>query len=126
MSKLNDINNIENQIPEEDFANLFNVYPTEKISNNSLVYSINKTLNLDDVPRPGESMGAYFYEYTVLENESWTNIAYKNYGTIRLWWLICKLNGIKDPTVYPKSNSKIVLINPDNVFGLLNSIKESE
>ena len=35
--------------------------------------------------------------YEVAEGDTWTNISYRNFGTIKLWWLICKFNNIKNP-----------------------------
>jgi hypothetical protein len=35
--------------------------------------------------------------YELKETDTWTGISYIYYGTISLWWLICKFNGIKNP-----------------------------
>jgi nucleoid-associated protein YgaU len=39
----------------------------------------------------------YYTLYKIVEGDTWTNIAYKHYRNIKLWWLICKFNNIKNP-----------------------------
>tara|TARA_R110002020_G_scaffold90534_9_gene220465 strand:+ start:710 stop:1090 length:381 start_codon:yes stop_codon:yes gene_type:complete len=122
VGKLNDNEDIQDQIPEEDFANLFNIYKDSSLDNNAYTYSINRTINFNDVPNPGDKVTGAFYEYTVSMGETWTLISFKNYGTIRLWWLVCKLNKIKDPTKGPVVGQKIVLIKKEQVFNVLDQI----
>jgi hypothetical protein len=123
MGKLNDNIDIEERIPEEDFANLFNINPEPELTDNAYTYSINRTLNLTDIPKPGDNVSGVFFEYEVSAGETWTLISYKIYGTIRLWWLVCKLNNIKNPTVSPETGQRLVLIDPNQVFNVLNQIK---
>jgi hypothetical protein len=126
MAKQNDNPNIEDQLVEDDFANFFNIYPDGNIGNNVLTYSINKSLYLLGIPKVGEKVSAPFYEYEIQQADSWTLISYKNYETIRLWWLVCKLNNIDNPTKMPKPGDKIILINKENVFDILDRIRSSE
>ena len=35
--------------------------------------------------------------YTVRLNDMYTNISFNFYGTIDLWWLVCKMNDINNP-----------------------------
>ena len=63
--------------------------------NNSLNHLSINFLNTDDL-----SPEAYV-TYEICTGDSWTNISYKFYATIELWWLICKFNNIKDPLKMP-------------------------
>ena len=35
--------------------------------------------------------------YEVKAGDTWTLISHNLFGTIRLWWLLCKFNNITDP-----------------------------
>ena len=35
--------------------------------------------------------------YEVKDNDTYTKISFAFYGTIDLWWLVCKVNGIVNP-----------------------------
>ena len=76
-----------------DLANLFKVNPDAA---GKLLYNLNKTVyiwqndaGLDD-PSKYES-------YEVGASETWQLISHKKYGTYKLWWIICKMNGVHDP-----------------------------
>jgi hypothetical protein len=72
-----------------NFANLFNVVNKGEKSYFNLYKNV--TFDISDLDPE------LFENYQVMENDSWTNISYKFYGTIKLWWLICKFNNIKNP-----------------------------
>jgi len=76
-----------------DIANLFSV----SIVDGLYVFNVNKTISFTD---PAKMSPNYFKYYKVLPLDTLTNISYKIYGTIGLWWLIAKINGITDAT-YP-------------------------
>jgi hypothetical protein len=81
-----------NEIPMLDnynFANFFHVVNKGEKSYFNLYRNIN--FDLSDLD-PN-----LFENYEIMENDSWTNISYKFYGTIKLWWLICRFNDIKNP-----------------------------
>lgn len=87
-NKINEFNT--NKLDMYNFANLFDVVELGEKS----YFNINKTINfknLDYIP-PSE-----YTVYEVIFGDSWTNISYKFYGTIKLWWIICKFNDIKNP-----------------------------
>ena len=37
------------------------------------------------------------YRTTVVDRKRPDLISYKNFGTVRYWWLICLINGLDDP-----------------------------
>lgn len=78
------------KISHNNFANLFNVVNKGK----SNYFNISKSINFSNIEFFDKSL---YTEYLVQETDCWTNISYKNYGTIELWWLIAKFNNIKNP-----------------------------
>ena len=72
-----------------NFANLFNVVNKGEKSYFNLCRSI--YFNTEDISPDLITI------YEVAEGDTWTNISYRNFGTIKLWWLICKFNNIKNP-----------------------------
>ena len=49
--------------------------------------------------------------YTVRLNDMYTNISFNFYGTIDLWWLVCKMNDINNP---------FERLNPGTILKILN------
>ena len=54
----------------------------------------------------------------------YTLISYKLYNTIQLWWLICAVNGIVNPVVFPLANTELMVLKPQYVRGVLQAIKQ--
>ena len=78
------------KLDKYDFANLFNVINKGELS----YFNLCKNIYFDNI----DSMSSEsVYNYIILEDDSWTNISYKFYNTYKLWWLICKFNGIANP-----------------------------
>jgi nucleoid-associated protein YgaU len=86
----NIMTNIEDKLDQYNFANLFNVVQLGEKS----YFNICKTIQFDNIDYIPQS---YIDYYIVKEGDTWTLISYKFYGTIKLWWLICKVNNIQDP-----------------------------
>ena len=84
----------ENQLGLEfskyDFANFFKVVNKGEKS----YFNICTTISFDNVDKMPSSICSL---YEVSAGETWTTISYKVFGTIRLWWLLCKFNNVKDP-----------------------------
>ena len=72
-----------------NFANLFHVVNKGEKSYFNLYRNVNFEL--------GDLDPALFENYEIMESDSWTNISYKFYGTVKLWWLICRFNNVKNP-----------------------------
>lgn len=75
-----------------DMGNLFNVYQDE---DGNYSFSINRTLNLGT----DQMYDGFYSTYELEEDMFLTTLSYRFYKTIDLWWLICKTNGISDPTL---------------------------
>lgn len=100
-----------------NFANLFNVV---ELGENSY-FNINKTINFKNVDYIPESL---YSIYEIKYGDSWTNISYKFYGTIKLWWLICKFNDVKDPFEELLQGSFLKIPDDDLVKTILTNIRE--
>ena len=106
------------------FANIFNVNDEPKLGSIFKTYSINRTLNFPELDNSSTTNNALFIPYTVIANDNWTIISYKFYQTIELWWLIAKVNNIKDPTVDPVVGSEIKILSSDVVNQILGIMRE--
>ena len=107
-------------IKKYDLANMFNVYDDDELRDNVMYYNINRTIMFTELDKGSPDD---FYYYTVNEMENWNLISYKEYGTTRLWWIICKLNGIIDPTVDPKVGQILRMVTIDQINTILTSIR---
>ena len=65
------------------------------------------------------------YNYIVLEDDSWTNISYKFYNTYKLWWLICKFNGITNPFNELTPGTVIKIPTKETVDAIMDVIKQN-
>ena len=83
-------NSLGLELSKYDFANFFKVVNKGEKS----YFNICTTINFDNVDKMPSSICSL---YEVSAGETWTTISYKVFGTIRLWWLLCKFNNVKDP-----------------------------
>ena len=109
-------------ITKYDLANIFNVYEDDDINDDTMYYNINRSIMFTELDK---SDNDEFYYYTIGDMETWNLISYKEYGTTRLWWIICKLNGINDPTVEPKVGNILRMVSIDKINSILTSIRGS-
>ena len=117
-----EIEEIEDPLKNESLLNLFNVYDEPKLGDNYKTFSINRTINFQGIDNISRSVTQ---RYEVSRGDAWSSIAYKVYGTEELWWLVCKVNGIINPTVSPVEGEFINVLNPELVGSILNDIKEN-
>jgi len=111
---------IDEKLESADLANIFNIYEDPKIGSNYFTYNINRTINITGADNMSPE---YYEEYIAFEGETWTSIADKHYGTHRLWWIVCKMNGIIDPSNLPDHGTKLKILKEDYVRSLLENIK---
>ncbi len=99
-----------------DFAleNIFNVYK----DGDYYAYNLLKTVRI-----PADLDPEAFTYVRIDGKLSWTQISQLEYGTIRLWWLICITNGILNPVKLPKPGLVIKVLKPKLIQGVLQSIK---
>lgn len=78
------------ELDKYNFAKIFNIVEKNKNSYYNICNTI-RFINIDDITPNNYS------NYIISSVDSWTAISYKFYKTIKLWWLICKFNDIKNP-----------------------------
>lgn len=118
--KHNDITDVMNfdRIPPEALENLFNIYINDE---NEYYYNMLRTINIEGLDNLDMQ---YFDTYIFKEEDSWTNISFKFYGTTRLWWLICKVNNIFNPFVKPITGAKLIILKTEIVQStILNNLQ---
>ncbi len=67
----------------------------------------------------------YFNYHLVMRGETFHSIAYKYYGTERLWWIIVKFNNIENPIDFPSVGSTLKVLKPAIKNSILNIIHNS-
>jgi hypothetical protein len=105
-------------IESTKLENLFNIY---KLDSGEYFYNILNTVNFDS-----NNIAAYSYDwYTIMTGDTYTYISYKHYNTINLWWLICSLNNIQDPTSLPTPGTEIKILKTTLVNNVLTTINRA-
>lgn len=89
-----------------NFANLFNVVNKGEKS----YFNLSRTIFFNNEDISPDAVTAY----EIGEGETWTNISYRFYGTVKLWWLLCRFNNIKNP-FNELTPGKIILIPKDEL-----------
>lgn len=110
------------KIESTDLANIFNVYDEQKLGSNYKSYSVNRTLSIVGLDNISEVL---YKNYEIQQDDTWSLISYKNYGTTRLWWLICKTNNIINPTEDPIPGKTLRILADSMVNNILNQIKNN-
>ena len=120
--KASDIDELKDFLSNKDMAQIFHIYKDKNIENDTIrVFNIMRSLyllDLDNIPK------SYFNYYKIRQNDTWTLISHKLYGTVELWWLILKLNNIKDPTFEPNIDESIRYISTETVNQILDTMKD--
>lgn len=66
----------------------------------------------------------YFNIYLAEEEDWWDNIAYKYYGTERLWWLVCSMNNVVNPFEEIEPGQQIKVLKEGFLFNVYKNITE--
>ena len=98
---------------EYRFENVFRVHKT----GDQHFYNILKSITMPDVIPP-----KYYFTYTVDRSMPYTALSYMMYKTIDLWWLICTVNKIHDPTSFIAPGSIIKIIRQSQVPFIIDEI----
>lgn len=107
------------ELDKYNFANFFKVINLGEKS----YYNLYKTINFVNYADVDITK---FDLYEVKEKDTWTAISYKYYNTIKLWWLICKFNNIKNPFTDLKIGNIIVIPKQQIVDYILLEIKNKK
>ena len=105
------------KLKPQNLENLWNIHTTEE---GAYFYNLLKTVNFPDDLNPN-----IYGEYTTEPGDTWPLIAYKHYEDVSLWWLLCMLNNIQDPTAQPTPSTKIKILAVDIARDVLTEIREA-
>lgn len=105
------------------YENIFNVYleahnDGDKMNPSHFAYNILKAVKM-----PPDIDPESFVYVEIVGKIAWTQLSFLEYGTIRLWWLICITNGILNPVTLPEPGSVIKVIKPAYVKTVISTIK---
>ena len=115
-----ELNRVQNEIGDvytlHDFSyeRIFNVYK----DGNHYGYNILKTVRIPEDLDPST-----FAYVKIVGSMAWTALSFQEYGSIRLWWLICVTNGILNPVLLPEPGTIIKVIKPEYVRDIIEQIK---
>ena len=105
-------------LSDYNYENIFSMFRTE---GGHYGYNLLRTLNIP------KNLATNLYEVVKVNRKmSWTNVSYLEYGTIKLWWLVCLANHIKDPTRLPEPGTTLRIISKKFVPTILKLIKKSQ
>jgi hypothetical protein len=90
----------------EDFAKYFSVSQI----NGTYNFNINQNIYFKTYDTFAPS---FFQNYQIMARDTWPLISYKLYNTIELWWLICRVNQIYNPTQSPTEGGIIKVLLPE-------------
>jgi len=110
-------NNIDTLLPLSDtrYENIFSM----NLCDTYLFYNIIKKINF-----PDDLETEVYYEQYTTASIPWTTLSHEVYGDQNLWWLICGVNNIQNPTVNPEVGKAYKLIRPSYVNTILAEIKQ--
>jgi len=113
----------QNQIPtlaqlnSYRYERIFKLYTTEQ---NQYYYNLLQSIYLpDDI----DDTKVFFMH--VQQNQPWTTISFKAYGTIELWWLIMLVNKIYNPLKGAQSGTVLKIIKQEYVSVILKEISQA-
>ena len=106
--KHNEVPDISLKLTPQNYENIFNVYEDEH--NEWYYYDLLKKVNF-----PSELNPNIYSIYTVNIGDIWPMLAWKFYRNVKMWWIICAVNGIQNPTVMPPPGAKLKILNTNTV-----------
>jgi len=113
--KFNDIDP-NNTLDPQKMENIFNVYTDD---DSYYYYNLLKSVYFPEDLDP-----TYYTTYTVVPKDTWPLISWKNYQTTNLWWLLCAVNQIINPTEPLEPGTILRILNVDVVRNVMVEINQ--
>ena len=101
------------ELSQYRFENIFRVFKDGKYN----FYNIMKTVSFPEILSE-----RYYFTYTVDRSLPYTALSYMMYNTIELWWLICAVNKIDDPTSFITPGTRIKIIKQSEISTIIDEI----
>jgi nucleoid-associated protein YgaU len=118
--KITEIDNYKNYITNYDLANMFNVYTDNKLGPLYKTYNLNRSITIKGI---GNIPATSITTYKVKESDTLNKISFDLYGTIELWWLLAKINNIKDACINLQPGWVLYTLNKSVVNQILIALK---
>lgn len=96
----------------EDMENMFR---TSTDADGMRMFLMNKTVFFKNTDVASIPYDVHITRFS----ETWPVISYKHYGTVGLWWLVCKVNGVVDPFTMPKPGTSLKILRKNMVYNTL-------
>lgn len=96
------------------FENLFTIYKQDDL----YFYNILRTISF-----PDELDHKFYFEYTITSPEPLTNLSYKFYGSIELWWVICLANQISNPVEMIPGGTTLKIIRSNYIETIIEKLQ---
>ena len=114
--KQNDLTDVTYKLSPQHYENIFNVYEDSEIG---YFYNLLRTVNFPEELRPD-----VYDIYIVEPQDTWPSISWKAYKTIFLWWSICAVNNIMNPTQMPPAGTQIKVLTPLYLRNILSNLQD--
>jgi hypothetical protein len=116
--KITDIKIKSTDITSENYENIFNIYTDE---DGFYYYNLLRKVDFPD------DLDSNVYDYYETKGtETYPNIAYDAYKSVKLWWIVCAANQIDDPTKQPTAGTLLKIIKPSYIRIILARMRENE
>lgn len=125
-NEITEIGLFYNQIPSAppiesvSFENFLKLHIINEGNEDYLFFNLLKKINLID--SSSELNPDFFDTYVIDSDMTWGILSYNIYNTLNLWWLLCLVNNIQDPTKNPENGSYIKAIKPKFVNMVIKAI----
>jgi hypothetical protein len=108
-------NNGARNVTPQHYENIFNMHREDG-------YNIYNLLQHVVIP---DDLDPRLYELqSPVGGMPYSVLSYRIYGTMNLWWLICTVNNIYDPTSLTKPGDVLKIIKPQHVGAMLSNIQD--
>ena len=105
-------------IGNDSMANMFSV----EDDGGRLTFNSNKTVVVNGHENASSDMYDVAY---VNDGDTWAMLSHRAYGTVDLWWVICKFNGVSDPTTAMKQGLMVKIPKREIVDIIVSSVRSS-
>lgn len=113
--KQNDLSDINYKLSSQQYENIFNVYVDADIG---YFYNLLRTVNF-----PTDLSKDVYDLYVIEPGDTWTLLSWKLYNSILLWWAICAVNNIQNPTELPVVGTEIKILKGVYLRDILNQLQ---
>lgn len=117
--KIRDVKDITTKkLSKVCLENMFDIFVDNTVLDDQYYFNLSETVVV-----PFDLTDSSYFDYYVSGGDTYPLLAFRFYGDVRAWWLICKANNILDPTSHPTAGKKLKIFNRNvarEILGLIN------